>query len=99
MKLGLAFSGGGMRGLAHAGVLKAFEEMKIPIDVYAGTSSGSHIAVLSAMGFKADEIYELFKQYAFHFVGNDTEVIMFDSLLFNKKIKFDGLRSGKTIED
>lgn len=41
MKLGLALSGGGIRGIAHAGVLKALEENNIKIDAIGGTSSGS----------------------------------------------------------
>ena len=44
MKLGLALSGGGIRGIAHAGVLKALEENNIKIDAIGGTSSGSIIA-------------------------------------------------------
>lgn len=99
MKLGLALSGGGMRGIAHAGVLKALEENNIKVDVIAGTSSGSLIAVLIAIGCTSTEILELFKKYAYSLVGDNSEIIMLDSFLFNKKIKFDGLRSGKPIED
>ena len=51
MKLGLALSGGGIRGVAHAGVLKALEENDIKIDVIGGTSSGSIISALYAMGY------------------------------------------------
>ena len=40
-KIGLALSGGGARGGAHVGVLKALEEMEIPIDLMAGTSRGA----------------------------------------------------------
>lgn len=40
MKLGLALSGGGIRGIAHAGVLKALEENDIKVDVIGGTSAG-----------------------------------------------------------
>lgn len=49
MKLGIALSGGGIRGIAHAGVLKALEESNIKIDVIGGTSSGSLVASLYAM--------------------------------------------------
>ena len=63
MKLGLSLSGGGIKGAAHIGVLKAFEEANIKIDVIAGTSSGSIIAALYAMGYNADEMYSLFKKY------------------------------------
>lgn len=99
MKLGLALSGGGMRGIAHAGVLKALEENDIKVDIFAGTSSGSLVAILSVIGFDSTEILELFKKYAYSLVGDDSEVIILDNLLFNKKLKFDGLRSGKPIED
>ena len=51
MKLGVALSGGGIRGIAHAGALKALEENNIKIDVIGGTSSGSIIATLYAMGY------------------------------------------------
>ena len=51
LKLGLALSGGGIRGIAHAGVLKALEENNIKIDAIGGTSSGSLIASLYALGY------------------------------------------------
>ena len=38
MKIGLALAGGGIRGIAHVGVLKAFEENNISIDMISGTS-------------------------------------------------------------
>ena len=63
MKLGLALSGGGAKGAAHIGVLKAFEEEKIKINYIGGTSSGSIVATLYAAGFKADDIYYIFKKY------------------------------------
>ena len=99
MRLGLALAGGGLRGIAHAGVLKALEENNIKIDVLTGTSSGSHVAILSSMGFSGVEILDLFNKYAYSLVGNDTETIVLDSLLFNRNLKFDGFRSGKSIED
>ena len=46
MSLGLALSGGGVKGAAHIGVLKALEEEKIKIDYIGGTSSGSIVATL-----------------------------------------------------
>ena len=52
MELGLALSGGGAKGAAHIGVLKAFEEEKIKINYIGGTSSGSIVATLYAAGFK-----------------------------------------------
>lgn len=42
-KTGLALGGGGARGIAHVGVIKALEQHKIPIDLVAGTSIGAII--------------------------------------------------------
>lgn len=63
MRLGLSLAGGGVKGAAHIGVLKAFEERNIKIDYISGTSSGSIVSTLYAVGYKADEIYEIFKKY------------------------------------
>ena len=41
MGIGLALAGGGIRGIAHVGVLKALEDYNIKIDAIAGTSAGS----------------------------------------------------------
>ena len=49
--VGLALSGGGARGLAHIGVLKALEEAEIPIDYIAGTSMGAVVGGLYAAGY------------------------------------------------
>src|ERR1041384_3396229 len=47
-RIGLVLSGGGARGAAHVGVLKALEEMHIPIDAIAGTSMGAVVGGLYA---------------------------------------------------
>lgn len=61
-KVGLALSGGGARGLAHIGVLKAFEEKGIPIDAIAGTSMGAIVGGLYASGYSASELWSLAQQ-------------------------------------
>ena len=61
MKIGLALSGGGVKGAAHIGVIKALEENGIKIDVIAGTSIGSIVASLYAMGYTTEEMLKLFK--------------------------------------
>ncbi len=58
-RLGLVLSGGGARGFAHIGVLKALEELRIPFDVVAGTSMGSMVGGGFAAGYSADEIREI----------------------------------------
>jgi len=49
-KIGIALGGGAARGYAHIGVLKAIDELKIPIDFISGTSIGSFIGALYASG-------------------------------------------------
>jgi NTE family protein len=52
----LVLSGGGARGMAHIGVLKVLEQLKIPIDCIAGTSMGAVVGGLYASGMTADRI-------------------------------------------
>jgi NTE family protein len=55
-RIGLVLGGGGARGGAHVGVLKALEEMHIPIDYVVGTSMGSIVGGLYASGMSAEQI-------------------------------------------
>jgi len=55
-KIGLVLSGGGARGFAHIGVLKVLEENNVPIDYIVGTSMGSIIGGLYAIGLTPEEI-------------------------------------------
>lgn len=59
-KLGLALSGGGVRGFAHIGALRALDDYGVKPDVMAGVSAGSIVAVCYAAGMKPDEIFETF---------------------------------------
>lgn len=59
LQVALVLSGGGARGLAHIGVLKAFEENHIPIDLIVGTSIGSIVGGFYAAGFSADQIQKI----------------------------------------
>ena len=61
-KIGLALSGGGARGFSHVGVLKAFIENDIPIDLVAGCSAGSFVGGAFASGMSIDEIVEVGKK-------------------------------------
>lgn len=65
-RLGLALSGGGAKGFAHVGVLKALEELGIRPDIISGTSAGAVIAVLYADGYSPDEILDLFSGLSFN---------------------------------
>ena len=58
--IGLALSGGGVRGFAHIGALRALEDVGIKPDIIAGVSAGSIVASFYAAGMSADEIFNLF---------------------------------------
>src|SRR6478672_3488135 len=55
-KIGLVLSGGGARGVAHVGVLKVLNEMRIPVDYVVGTSMGSIVAGAYSSGMSAEEM-------------------------------------------
>ncbi len=101
MKLGVALSGGGIRGIAHAGALKALEDNDIHINIIGGTSSGSLIAALYAMGYSPYYIYILFKKYAKDIVEINSAPIItgIGNFMFNKKVCMSGLKTGESLED
>jgi len=61
LRVGLVLSGGGAKGVAHIGILKALEEAGVRIDYITGTSMGSLIGGLYAIGYTADQLSELAK--------------------------------------
>lgn len=100
MRFGIALSGGGIRGLSHAGALKALEDNNIKIDAIGGTSSGSIVATLYAMGISPYYIYILSKKYAKDVIGESNFAIISEigNFVANKKIKLNGFKSGEKIE-
>ena len=100
MKLGLALSGGGIRGIAHIGVLKALEDKKIKIDVIGGASSGGMIASLYAMGYSPYYIYILFKRYAKDIITISNRPIVngIGNYMMNKRFEIKGLKKGEDLE-
>ena len=59
LKVGLALSGGGARGFAHLGALKAFEEFGVKFDYVCGTSAGSLVGAFYCAGYSYSQIFEL----------------------------------------
>lgn len=99
MKLGLSLAGGGIKGMAHIGAIKALQEENIKIDYIAGTSSGSIVATLYACGYTVDEMYNIFKEYAKDIKYVDFKngsKLIFD-LIFKGRIEVTGLNSGKSL--
>ncbi len=70
--LGLALSGGAVRGAAHIGVLKIIDEYSIAVDRIAGTSIGALIATLYAFGVPLDEIDEFAREMSWFKISSFT---------------------------
>lgn len=63
LKIGLALSGGGTRGFAHLGAIKAFEEFGIKFDFVSGTSAGSIVGALYAGGLSFDDMLNIARNF------------------------------------
>lgn len=85
-KVGLVLSGGGAKGAAHIGVLKVLEEAEIPIDYIAGTSIGSIVGGLYAIGYSASQLDSVVKAQNWSF------------LLSNEVPKGYGIFRGKDVD-
>lgn len=73
-KVGVVLSGGGAKGAAHIGVLKYLEEIGMPVDYVVGTSMGSIIGGLYAMGYSPDELEQLIANMNWsQYVGNSID--------------------------
>src|SRR5438105_12316334 len=57
--IGVTLSGGGAKGLAHIGILKAIDSAGLKVDYITGTSMGSIIGSLYAIGYSADSIEKI----------------------------------------
>lgn len=70
-KIGLALSGGGAKGFAHIGALKALEELEIPVDYISGTSIGSIVGGMYAIGYSPEQMMEMVMKQNWEFVLSD----------------------------
>lgn len=97
---GLSFSGGGIKAAAHIGALKAFEEEEIKFDCVSGSSSGSIIATMYALGYTSDQMWQMFKQFMEKIKYYEWKQIfkLISGLIFKREIIIDGLNTGKVIE-
>lgn len=71
-RIGLVLSGGGAKGLAHIGVLKALEEAQIAVDYIAGSSMGAIIGGLYATGYSAHQLDSIFREVNFSELFNES---------------------------
>lgn len=70
-KIGLVLSGGGARGFAHIGVIKVLEQEGVDVDFIGGTSMGSIVGGLYAMGYSIYEIEEMALSQDWDYILND----------------------------
>jgi len=85
-RVGLALSGGGARGFAHAGVIEALEYAGFPVDVVSGTSMGAVVGSLYANGSNAGEIWKFAMEAAQSKVSRDFRAIRLLRLLRADKL-------------
>ena len=64
-KIGFAFGGGGVRGFAHIGAIRVFEEAGIHADFVAGTSAGALVASLYACGYTGKMMADIIQNINF----------------------------------
>ena len=72
-KVAVVLSGGGAKGMAHIGVLKVLEEAGIPIDIITGTSMGSIVGGLYAIGYNADALDSVARAQDWSYVITDRD--------------------------
>ncbi|MDX2191200.1 MAG: patatin-like phospholipase family protein [Bacteroidota bacterium] len=81
-KIGIALSGGGARGIAHLGILKALEEFGIKPNIISGTSAGAIVGAFYAGGYTYDEMIQIVDQGHFF---NFTDIFISKPGLFSMK--------------
>ena len=104
LEYGLALAGGGTRGAAHVGVLKALEEENLLPTSIAGTSAGSIAAGLFAFGMRAGELEEIIEdmeKYGWYLLDPDYIGILsfIPQLLFHRKAGLKGLIGGRRLTE
>ena len=96
-RVAVVLSGGGAKGTAHIGALKVIERAGIPVDIVTGTSMGSLIGGLYAIGYNADALDSLVRGLDWSYVISDRENMSRQSLSDRKKQNTYILSQGLTI--
>ena len=94
--MALVLSGGGAKGMAHVGVLKVLEKAGIPIDIITGTSMGSIVGGLYAVGYNAHLLDSLVKTLDWSYIISDREDMSKQTYLDRKKQNTYILSTGMT---
>lgn len=101
MSLGLVLSGGGVRGSAHIGVLKALHEANIRPNIISGTSAGSIVAALYAYGYSPEEIHIIARRISRKYFDVDYPGIVSSliNIFFSGEPSTSGLIRGDYLEN
>ncbi len=101
MSLGVALGGGGLKGVAHIGALKALEELGVHIDYLSGTSSGSIMAAFYAMGLTPDEMIKYTKEYykSITTINKRPIISAIGNFFVTKKVNIPGIINGEKVEN
>lgn len=100
MGIGLAMAGGGLKGVAHIGVIKALNELGVDIDCLSGTSSGSIFATMYALGYSIDGMKEKASDCVKELTKIKKKPIIRAGWIYATKRKLDlpGLMNGENVE-
>ena len=96
-KVGVVLSGGGAKGMAHIGVLKVLEKAGIPIDIITGTSMGSIVGGLYAIGYNSNALDSIVRMQDWGYVISDKENMSNQSISDRKKQNTYFISTGLTI--
>ena len=96
-KVGVVLSGGGAKGMAHIGVLKVLEKAGIPVDIITGTSMGSIVGGLYAIGYNANSLDSIVRMQDWSYVITDKENMRNQSIDDRKKQNTYVFTTGMTI--
>ncbi|MBQ4171032.1 MAG: patatin-like phospholipase family protein [Ruminococcus sp.] len=99
--VGIAFSGGGLQGIAHIGAIQALYELGIHPQYVSGTSSGAAMAAICAMGMTPNEMRYFAKKHWKTLAEIDNGLIFkaLATFIINKKVDKDGIKDGQLIAD
>lgn len=100
MSIGVALAGGGLKGVAHIGALKALLDLGIDIEYITGTSSGAMMAALYAMGYTPEEMTQITQESYKEIIEIKKRVFIKPGLkfIFKKQLDLQGMIDGKKVE-
>lgn len=93
VRMGVALGGGGARGLAHIGVLKAFEEEDVPVAALSGTSVGALIGSLYAAGITTTQLEQMTQEIGWASLTNYSRTALLRLVLTEERLSNDKMEA------